>query len=210
MNCPTCGLDNPSEVLKCDCGFDFSTSTPSVTPGWEIDPNWGQKLSAFWSVSWPAWIGSWLLVMLAIGLASNSFLGDHRSGIAIGIALARQILFFGFQAILSRRLFTKNYQTFLVHVIRDDGHQSRKLSYREGASVWLWMLVPQLAIVLLPTLNVVMWFGWWGTKPPALTSVVLNVIFPLLHLFVVGPYAVGIALRAQYRAFRLQAHGFRY
>jgi hypothetical protein len=119
-------------------------------------------------------------------------------------------MFFGFQAILCRRLFTKNYQTFRVYVVRDDGHRSRKLSLREGTSVWLWVLVPQLAIVLLPTLNVVMWFGWWGSKPPAITDAVLSVIFPLLQLFIVGPYAVGLALKVRYREFRLEALGFRY
>jgi hypothetical protein len=207
MNCPTCGLDNPNEVLKCDCGYDFSTDTPSATPGWPIDLNWGQKFSAFWSFSWPAWIGSWLIVLLLASFYSNSFLEDHITGIAVIIGLAREIVFFGFQAILSRRLFTKNYQTFRVHVLRDDGQQTRQLSFREGVSVWLRMLFPQLVIDLLPSLGAGL---WWGTNLPPHVGSFVRVFSPLLQLLVVGPFAVGLAVRAHYRGFRLRAHGFRY
>lgn len=27
MKCPNCGLQNPPESLRCDCGFDFETSS---------------------------------------------------------------------------------------------------------------------------------------------------------------------------------------
>jgi hypothetical protein len=48
----------------CDCGYDFSTNKPNDFPGWQISLAWRQKVAAFWSISWPAWIGSFVLVML--------------------------------------------------------------------------------------------------------------------------------------------------
>src|SRR5260370_16315609 len=56
MDCPSCGLANPPEALKCDCGYDFSAGKAADFPGWEISIAWRQKVAAFWSISWPAWI----------------------------------------------------------------------------------------------------------------------------------------------------------
>ena len=82
MDCPSCGLANPPEALKCDCGYDFSAGKAAAFPGWEISIAWRQKVAAFWSISWPAWIGSMGLV---IGLTSGysvDLLQDNFSVIA--------------------------------------------------------------------------------------------------------------------------------
>ena len=64
MDCPTCGFANPSEAPQCDCGYDLSAGEPADFPGWEIGIVCLQKVAAFWSLSWPAWIESIELVIL--------------------------------------------------------------------------------------------------------------------------------------------------
>src|SRR5258707_9088418 len=127
MDCPSCGLANPPEALKCDCGRDFSAGKPADFLGWKISLNWGQKVAAFWSISWPAWIGSMGLVILLTSGYSIDLLQDNFSIIAVGGNLA----FFAIQALLTRRLARKNYRSFRLYVVHDDGTQSRKLSIRE-------------------------------------------------------------------------------
>ena len=202
MDCPTCGLANPPAALMCDCGYDFSTNKPNDFPGWQISLAWRQKVAAFWSISWPAWIGSFVLVMLLTSGYSVELLQDKFSIIAFGGNLA----FFSIQALLTRRLVRKNYRSFRVYVVRSDGSQCRKLSLREAVSVWLWIFGPQLAPLLVASL--VVWF--WGTKLPSEAVRGLSSMSLWLRFLVVGPYAVDLALRVKYPTFRLQACGFRY
>ena len=194
MDCPSCGLANPPEALKCDCGYDFSAGRPADFPGWEISLAWRQKVAAFWSISWPAWIGSMGLIILFMNGFSVDPLQDNFSTIALG----GNLVFFPIQALLTRRLVRKNYRSFRS--------KSRNLSIREAVSVWLWTLGTQLALLLLVSLPV--WFR--GTKFPPDTVRGFSSISLWLWFLVVGPYAVGLALRAKYPAFRLQAHGFRH
>ncbi len=202
VDCPSCGLANPPEAAKCDCGYDFSAGKAADFPGWEISLAWRQKVAAFWSISWPAWIGSTGLVILFTSSYSADRLLDNFSVIALGYNLG----FFAIQALLTRRLVRKNYRSFRLYVVRDDGSKSRALSMREAVSVWLWILGPQLALLVLSSLAV------WrcGTKLPPDTVREFASIPLWLQLLVVGPYAAGLALRSKYPAFRLEAHGFRY
>ena len=202
MDCPSCGLTNPPESLKCDCGYDFSAGKATDFPGWEISLAWRQKVAAFWSISWPAWIGSMGLVILLTSGYSVDLLQDNFSVIALGGNLA----FFAIQALLTRRLVRKNYRSFRVYVVRDDGSKSRNLSIREAVSVWLWILGPQFALLLL--VSVVVWF--WGAKLPSDTVRGFSSMSLWLRFLVIGPYAVGLALLPKYPTFRLEAHGFRY
>jgi hypothetical protein len=202
MDCPSCGLTNPPEALKCDCGYDFSAGKAADFPGWEISLAWRQKVAAFWSISWPAWIGSLGLLILFTSGYSVDLLQDNFSLIALGGNLA----FFAIQALLTRRLVRKDYRSFRLYVVRDDGSKSRSLSLRQAVSVWLWILGPQLALLLLVSLAV--WFC--GTKLPPDTVRGFSSLSVWLRFLVVGPYAVGLALRSEYPAFRLEAHGFRY
>ena len=194
MDCPSCGLTNPAESLKCDCGYDFSAGKAADFPGWEISLAWRQKVAAFWSISWPAWIGSMALVILLTSGYSVDLLQDNFSVIALGGNLA----FFGIQALLTRRLVRKNYRSFRVYVVRGDGSKSRNLSIREAGSVWLWILGPQFALLLL--VSVVVWF--WGAKLPSDTVGGFSSMSLWLRFLVIGPYAVGLALRQKYPTFQ--------
>ena len=104
MDCPSCGLANPPEALKCDCGYDFSAGKAADFPGWEISIAWRQKVAAFWSISWPAWIGSMGLIILFMNGFSVDPLQDNFSTIALG----GNLVFFPIQALLTRRLVRKN------------------------------------------------------------------------------------------------------
>ena len=202
MDCPSCGLTNPPESLKCDCGYDFSAGKAADFPGWEISLAWRQKVAAFWSISWPAWIGSMGLVILLTSEYSVELLQDNFSVIALGGNLA----FFAIQAFLTRRLVRKNYRSFRVYVVRDDGSKRRNLSVREAVSVWLWILGPQFALLLLVSVVV----GFWGAKLPSDTVRGFSSMSLWIRFLVIGPYAAGLALRPKYPTFRLEAHGFRY
>lgn len=195
MDCPACGLVNPPDVPKCDCGYDFVASKPADAPGWPIRLTWRQWAAAFWAISWPAWLGSLVIVPMLYG---NDFIQSHISVFASTVQLG----FFGLQAVLTRRLVTKNYGTFRVYVVRDSGPWERTLSMREVLSVWLRILPPQLALMLIATLMA----GWWGTERASGISSLLW----LFQFFLAGPIGISLAMRATYSKFRLEAYGFRY
>jgi hypothetical protein len=166
---------------------------PSATPGWQINLAWGQKVAAYWSISWPAWVACYIMVV---------FLRHSVGTVSI---LARDLVFFGLQAVLTYRLVRKKYHSFRVDVIRDDGQRGPKLSMGEASLVWLWILGPQLALLLMA--SVLLW-GYGAKLPPEAMGGISSWSL-LLQILVVGPYAVGLALRAKYPGFRLQAYRHR-
>src|SRR5262245_3674897 len=100
MDCPSCGLTNPPVALKCGCGYDFSVGKPADFPGRAISLAWRHKVAAFWSISWPAWIGSMGIVILLTSGYSIDLLEDNFSM----MALAGNFTFFAIQALLIGRL----------------------------------------------------------------------------------------------------------
>jgi hypothetical protein len=199
MDCPTCGLANPPGALLCDCGYDFKSMQPSETPGWEIHLAWRQKVAAFWSISWPAFVVSLIAIRALISRYEVSDFA-HRAAISIG----GRLVFFGVQALLTRRLVRKNYRTFRVGTVREGGERSRKLSMREAGLVWLWILGPQLALILTTSI-----ITWSYVLPPE-TGRAISGLSLWINFLVVGPYAIALALRVKYPGFRLQSYGFRY
>ena len=142
-----------------------------------------------------------LVILLTNGYSVHLFQDNFSI-----IALRGNLSFSAIQALLARRLVRKNYRSFCLYVVRDDGSKSRDLSMREAVSVWLWILWPQFAFLLL--VSVVVWF--WGAQLPLETVRGFLSMSLRIRFLVVGPYAVGLALRPQYAAFRLEAHGVRY
>lgn len=200
MNCPTCGLINPIGAVKCDCGFDFVTAEPSETPGWKIDLAWRQMLAAFWAISWPAYVALSGSTLLWAVVAQPGDMKRH----ATMIGIVGNIVFFLLQAILTPRLVRKRFRSFRVDVIRENGAQDREISTREAMRVWLWILGPQLAVML------VAWVLWYGAQMPADTLGSLGTLFSWIQVLAAGPYGVGLAMRAKYNGFRLQGYGYRY
>jgi hypothetical protein len=122
------------------------------------------------------------------------------------VALAGNVSFFLVQAALTNRVVRKNYRSFRVVVLRSDGQQTRSLSARESMSVWLWVMGPQVALILIT--SVIVWCYGADLLPAAVRSI--STLSVWLRFLAVGPYALGLALRAQYRGFRLKACGYRY
>ena len=197
MDCPTCGMANPPEAICCDCGHNFAENKAPDSPGWPITLGWTQKLSSYWSITWPGLILPFFLLFFVPGDISKA---------ASTVILVRYLVFFGIQALLTRRLVRKNYRSFRVYVVRDHGERTRNLSIREAAAVWLWLFGPQLAFILVVSIA----FWAWGTKMGAETARELNSLLLWVQYLVVGPYALGLALRASYPGFRLQPYGLRY
>jgi hypothetical protein len=135
MDCPSCHLVNLPEALMCDCDYNFTAARADDFPGWEITLPWAQKIAAFWSISLPALLGS-----LGVGiLCTRAFSGDAVYANRSLIALAGYLAFFAFQSLLTRRLVRKDYRSFRLHVVRDDGSKSRSLTIPEAVTVWLWI-----------------------------------------------------------------------
>jgi hypothetical protein len=199
MNCPTCGLVNPSQAIRCDCGFDFQKEEPSATVGWRTNLTWSQRLAAFWSIFWPSLI-AWMLLTLTWAVLKSS----RNTGNSLWFAsIGSNVVLFVVQGILTHRLVQKNYRSFHVEVIRDNGQNTRELSVVEAGWVWLWMLGPQIAFLL--TVSILVWS--YRTRLPGETLNSITSLSLWLRLLLVGPYAVDLAMQAKYQGFRLQAYG---
>jgi hypothetical protein len=121
-------------------------------------------------------------------------------------SLVEDLVFFGIQAVLTPRLIRKDYRSFRVGLLRTDGMQRRRFSVGDAALVYLWILGPQLALLLAATLTV-----WWlraKLPPEALRYISASSLW--LRFLAIGPYAIGLALRVRYPGFRLQAYGYRF
>jgi hypothetical protein len=200
-HCPACGLINLPGALTCDCGYGFAAGKPVEFPGAEISVDWGQKIAAFWAISWPAWIAVMAATFLFNGFTSQNLLQTHRTAMTWGVKAA----FFVFQAFFTRRLVRKNYRSFRVYVVTPDGTQVRRLSFRQAISVLLWIVAPQAAVMV--SMSVV--FGFWGAQLSEEVRQQINSIFLWLQFLLIGPYGVGLALSARYRGFRLQPRSVR-
>lgn len=186
------------------CGaivYNFETRKAPEWPGSEINLAWSQKLAAYWSISWPAWLATYVAETVVTARYPVELL-ERR---LLLLAYVGNIVFLGMQAILARRLVRKNYRSFRVGVISDDGQRSRRLSLEQAGRVWGWIVVPQ--VVFLHIGLIIYWL--WGTKLPAEIIRSINSWALLLRFLVVGPFAVDLAIRVRYPGFRLQAFGWK-
>jgi hypothetical protein len=202
MDCPACGLINPPEALACDCGYDFKSVKVSDTPGWNINLTWSQTLAAYWSISWPAFVGSYIAVMIFTNHFSLADLARRSSA----VFLIGQLGFFCAQAILTPRLVRKHYRSFRIYAIRNDGPRRRSLSLKETVLVWLYLLAPQLAFLIALAIIAAL----FGRKLGSANVQNISTLAQWLRFLVVGPFAIGFAVRARYPGFRLQACGLRF
>lgn len=201
MDCPTCGLNNPPEAHTCDCGYDFNSGKRSL-PSWRINLAWRQQLAAFWAISWPALLASFVNTFLINAfIPFRNLMGDLRV-----LSITAGVSFFAVQAMLVPRLVRKNYRTFRIVVARENEQESGDLSVGEALRVWLWILSPQLALLLITYLAT----GWYGSRLPPETIRSISSLSLWLRFLAVGPYSISMALGAKYPGFRLVAHGFRY
>lgn len=197
MDCPACHTINPPDSVRCDCGYDFVRQEPYKGPGWAISLTWGQKVAAYWAISWPALVATLLLLLVGAVTVQGEAL---RSELSAASATAF-LVYFGVQALLTRRLFRKKFRTFRLAVLRDDGSETSEPSWSEAYRVWLWIFGPQLALSL--ALSVLLRFDGDRLDPNTLRS--LSSLSMWLRFLVVGPFAIHLAVSARYNGFRLQA-----
>jgi hypothetical protein len=203
MDCPSCGLINPSEARKCDCGYDFSSGKAAEAPGWPIELSWGQKMAAYWSITWPAFAGFFLLLFLepffSIGVRQET------QNLWLTTLLAN-LFFFALEALLAQRLIRKKYRSFRIYAIRKDGARKGALSFREMLSVALWVSAPQFLWMLLAAS--IIWLGGKNLSPQAARSI--STIALWTRFLFVGPYALDFALRVEYSTFHFETNAMRY
>jgi hypothetical protein len=160
--------------------------------GEPIDLKWSQQLAAFWSILWPCWLLSFLLVavfrrVLEVTIALQVFLTvTHLVG----------------QGILSFRLVRKNYRTFWIGVVRQGEPLKRDLGLPEMIRIWLQLVWPQIAFVVAVSVFLI----WYKDRIPAETTRSLNSLSQWVFILVVGPAAIRWAMYANYPGFRLQAY----
>ena len=171
-------------------------------PGWPAELAWRQKVAAFWSISWPAWLGS----ILIVGLVTSPFPVDRLETNIPKIALVGHITFFTIQMLLTRRLVRKKYRTFRIRAVRDGGDADGGLSWREAGTVWLYIFAPQIIVEL--ALSFFLLVG--GGRVPPETSGGVSSLALWLEFVLVGPYAVDLALRRKYPGFSFQTYALRH
>ena len=161
---------------------------------------WRQKVAAYWSITWPAWIGAAVLAFFITAFSRNL-----RSSIVV-MSVVENVFFFSIQAILTGRLVRKTYQSFRIYVVREDGNREQRFSASEAISVWLWIFWPQLAFYLL--MSTVGWLMGHSLTADPLRRISTVALWG--RFLVVGPYALDLALRVKHAGFRLETCGFRY
>ena len=204
MECPTCGLGNPATTLKCGCGHDFETNTPTEVPWSEITLAWRQKVAAYWSICWPAMLFTFCTVLFSTLRYELEDL--NRLGVRLEILLTTAISYFGIQAILVHRLVRKTYRSFRIAIIREGEQSARKFTAPEGGYVFLRLLAVQGSYYvgysfLLQLLSFVV-------APQTLRPFMSSMVWLMPLAF--GPAAVNYAVRSKYIGFRLQAYGYRH
>src|SRR5579862_3025948 len=142
MDCPQCGLVNPAAAIVCGCGWDFAANAPSELP--RINLAWRQKLAAYWAISWPAWV----LSMSLPGFLTVGYTVDEALSRRIALEVITNVSFFVVQLLCTQRLVRKNFRSFRIEVLREDGQRYRRLSLSDSTLVWLWIMGPQLAFIL--------------------------------------------------------------
>jgi hypothetical protein len=120
--------------------------------------------------------------------------------------LVTALAFYILHALFIRRLTRKNYRTFRVAIMNEDGELGRRLLFRQGVKVWLRVLCPQLSVILLVVISA----GMAGSLQSEALTRAIKAFWPWLQVLVAGPYSIANALRAKYRGFCLQAYGHRY
>ncbi len=163
---------------------------------------WRQLLAAYWSIAWPSGAAASALLFVA----TLSWPADTPS---IIFQLAGLIVYFAWlicQALFVRRLVRKRYRSFRIEVRREDSAAPTRLAMADTLQFWFRLAWPQAALLFLlvgvsiagtSDPNGEIRQGWSGLLLPA-------------NLLIVGPYALGFAIRNDYPTFRLLAYGQRY
>jgi hypothetical protein len=160
---------------------------------------WSQKLAAYWSISSPAFLASFA----AVFWFTRKWSLDHLASHALMVSLVGNLVFYLVQLILTPRLVRKNYRSFRLNVVREDGEQTRRPSTPETVRLWIWILWPQIALLVLSNCVALYFAG----NSEALGGVVT--LTRWLQFLIVGPYAIGFGLQVRHPGFWIEARSCR-
>jgi hypothetical protein len=163
-------------------------------------------LAAYWSITWPAFVGAFLLLALAPIFQAGP-VPEIQTGNNLWLsAILASIFFFALEAPLTQRLIRKKYRSFRIYAIGRNETRKRTLSFREMLSVALWVTAPQVLWMLLA--SSIVWL--WAPKisPEGARSV--STIALWTRFLFVGPYALDFALRVEYATFHFETNAIRY
>ena len=167
-----------------------------------INLAWRQRVAASWSITWPCWLLSFLVIFFVPVVYARGESAGHLQAASVIAA----VVFFLTQALLVPRLVKKQYRTFRVTAIREDGQSVHGLSAYETLSIWLRIVWPQ--VVFLLAIFIITSWPTYHLDAPTRNSI--NSLSLWLRILVIGPASIQIAMQAKYSGFHLQAHGQRY
>jgi hypothetical protein len=168
---------------------------------WEpIDLTWAQKLAAFWSIAWPGFLAS----LLIVSVIASSWSVEQMEARAVWLSLAATVTYLAGQILLAPRLVKKRYRSFRIALERSNA-ASDKLSPQETLGVSVRIIVPQilfiLAVSVLP--------NWLSDTIDSAQVRAIGSASLWARILIVGPYSLSFAVPAYYRGFRLQSYGRR-
>jgi hypothetical protein len=169
-----------------------------MATGDPIHLTWRQELAASWSITWPNWIASFLV----LALLPNVTLEYTLTFRAVPFLVTTFVVLFG-QVVLTFRLVRKDYRSFWIGVRRERELPTRRFTLAEQGQVALQILWPQIAF-----LSAISLLSLWMVDHPvsAETARGLNSLAQLFRILVVGPAAIRWAMYASYSGFSLQAY----
>jgi hypothetical protein len=169
---------------------------------WEpVELNWTQKLSAFWSIAWPAQM-TVFGVMLILAVVRSS---DDSRTLGIWGGLVGAVVYLSALPLWIHRLVQKRYRSFRIAVERPDGTLSNQLSMRESLEV----AVPIVALQGLYLLALSLVLSLAGRGLDAQTLRDLQSLSIWGRILIVGPYAMQWAIAFRYESFRLRAYALK-
>jgi len=161
-----------------------------------------QELAASWSIWWPCWVASFLLVALIPGVVLNETALKYLLQNTAVLVLTGNLIILVAQCVLPFRLVRKNYRSFWIGVLHEGEPLKRSFSLSEQARVSLQILWLHQAFLVAAFL----FFFWITDRVPDETVRSLNSFAQLFRILVVGPAAIRWAIYANYPGFRLQAY----
>ncbi|HJZ97636.1 MAG TPA: hypothetical protein VKE70_14100 [Candidatus Solibacter sp.] len=161
---------------------------------WEsIELSWSQKLAASWSVVWPGFLCS---MMIVLTISSNWSLEklEHQS-FWLGIVAA--ITYLAAQIPFASRLVRKRYRSFRIVAESAEGVDMGRLALRGALPVAVCLLVPQ-AVFIVATSSVLSLFAY---RLDAQTYQSLGSLSLWLRILVVGRTRLALLYRRITRDF---------
>jgi|SRR5215510_3299728 len=115
----------------------MSKSTATTEQSEPVNLRWSQELAASWSIMWPCWVASLLLVALIPGLVLNETALKYLSQNTAVLVLTGNLIMLVAQCVLAFRLVRKNYRSFWIGVLHEGEPLKRRFTLAEQARVSL-------------------------------------------------------------------------